>query len=240
MPEFQQIKTEYAYGVYKGTMYGSQIRVVMRSDTHVMYVGYGLSIATRADDSSNSIRRIASDSKKATLQTERVREYIVKTFGEGSDEMAIKAISTRGMGTILVDGGGVQLPLPHAEQARKHAADYGSITPTATVEMTGLKTCMQCGEQLSIHRTQHHLDIIPEEGHPTTIEDCQKLSNQPVVSVHGFGSNKPREWWKYISWFYTWDGESYLDEHFCARQSTDVERQQKPHLRLLCAQYLLD
>lgn len=43
---------------------------------------------------------------------------------------------------------------------------------------------------------------------PETKTDCQKLVNEQVVSVTYFHDRT-------ISWFGTWDGESYIDEYFC-------------------------
>lgn len=214
MPDFEQISTEYINGSVGYADYGSRVRVLMRSETHIMFVGYGLNIYQRGGRSSHSTQKIAPDSKKDSISLPAVREKIISVFGEGADEMAIKAISTRGKGTILVGGGG-ETPLPPAHIHRQQVtAVYETISPTTgyTVERRG---CLQCGNPLKPHTTHHHLDF-PKEGSPKTVEDCQKLSNLPVIAVRGFEMGKPKEWWPYISWFETWDGESYENDPFCS------------------------
>src|SRR5262245_60556103 len=65
-----------------------------------------------------------------------------------------------------------------------------------------------------------------------TRADCQKVVNQPVVSIH-FGPNKT------ISWFSTWDGESYkgvygelfFDTNMCAVKWANNYLKKHPELR---------
>lgn len=220
MAQFEQVKTEYAYGALNGVDYGSKIRVVMRSPTAIAFVGYGLRIVTRNDN--HRTITAARDSKRDTVSQPEVRAMIVQYFGADADEWLVRAISTRGMGTILVDGGGDALMLPRAEASRLHEAEYLSRTPTRDIPVENVKACIQCGSNLPFAVTSHHMGNSPRDNHPQTVEDCQKLTNHQVVSIHGYGREKPEEWWKFISYFYTWDGESYERDTFCGDKCAAV------------------
>lgn len=210
---FEQISTEYADGIQNGVDYGSKIRVIMRSPERVAFVGYGIQLISRSDRYRATL--VARDSKKDTVQSDSVRQSFIAAFGDGADEWAIKAITTRGKGTILVNGGGEPLPLPRAVRAKAHQESYEAVTPTATLEVSGQRTCVQCGEKLPLDTQNHSLGTSPSEGHPKTIEDCQRLTNEQVVGVLGYGSNYPKEWWPYVSYYFTWDGVSHTREYFC-------------------------
>ncbi len=212
---YEIVKTEYAYGSFHGVDYGSKIRIVMRSSEAILFVGYGLNIDTRAYRGSSGSKKIADKAKRELVEMPKVREIIIRYFGDGADEAALAALATRGMGTVLFNGGGDPLPLPRVEQSKAHREAYSAITPTAHVKFPEVKTCIQCGTPLRLSTVHHHLEDIPKEGHPKTMDECQRMTNFPVSAVHGFGSEKPREWWPYISWFETWDGESYVTEPFC-------------------------
>lgn len=224
MPNFKQVPTEYAYGTYAGADYGSRIRVLMRSDKAVMFVGYGVNLHPRDAHSYTSTRKIANAAKRTELSTPEVRAKIIAAFGEGADEAAILAATTRGQGTVLVDGGGDRLPLPHAVQSKLTAERYAAATPTFNGEVPPKKKCRQCEDDLRPVTIRHWLSNGPKpsDDQPTTVEQCQRLSNFPVVAVHGCGSNYPEEWWPYVEWFETWDGESYHDPNFCSDRCAAV------------------
>lgn len=215
-PTFEQVATEYAYGSLNGVDYGSRVRVLMRSPTTIMYVAYGVHISRRGSHEYHSQITIAESTKRADLSLPKARDLIVKHFGEGADEAAIMAATTRGKGTILVNGGGEQLPLPRAEQVKLYRARYDAVTPTRTL-IVPQKRCIQCEQPLRPRTITHHFGPSPEkENHPRTAEDCQRLTNHAVFSVSGYDSNKPEEWWPFISWFRTWDGETYDQIDFCS------------------------
>jgi len=53
---------------------------------------------------------------------------------------------------------------------------------------------------------------------PKTMADCQKLTNETVVSVeyqYETDSNYERTGRRVVHSYSTWDGESYKDEFFC-------------------------
>lgn len=215
MPTFEQITTEYADGSsVNGVDYGSKIRVVMRSPEYIAFVGYGINLISRSNRYNTD--KIAPDSKKDTVSLERVRKKFIEAFGEGADEWAIKAISTKGRGTILVNGGGEAMLLPRAIRAQINQAHYDSVDPSSEVEIPEQKTCVQCGGKLPLKVENHSLGYSPKPDHPKTLEECQRLTNKRVVRVMGYSGNYPREWWPYVSFYFTWDGESYIKEDFCS------------------------
>ena len=215
MPEFTQVPTEYAYGVYAGADYGSKIRILMRSETMVMFVGYGLNLSPRNERNHHNGTKIANSSKASNLTTPSVRQKIIAAFGEGADEAAICAIKTRGRGTILVDGGGEKLPLPRVEASKLHYERYAAATPTTTGLIPVERKCRQCGKDLVPSTDHHRFSNVPTDGQPKTVEECARYTNVPIFSVTGYSANSPEEWWPFVDWFATWDGESYLDPDFC-------------------------
>lgn len=215
MIKFEQINTEYAGGHQGGIDYGSKVRVLMRSPEKIMFVGYGVNVKSRGK--SGWPTKIASDSKKDTITQEAIRKVVVEHFGKDADEWLIKAVMTRGKGTILVDGGGEKLSLPQAERAKIFKQEYAEISPTHEIAPENLKRCIQCGNNLQIKTEYVYIGYdAPHENHPRTVEDCQRRSNAKVVKINGYASNTPREWWPYVAFYYTWDGESYKDDHFCS------------------------
>lgn len=142
-------------------------------------------------------------------------EKIERYFGEGSGNVAWSAIRRKGFGTVLVDGGGQVVALPHAEQVKIARGRFEDATCTTRVPVL-VKKCKQCGSDLKPHTTKHHMSDRPAaENHPKTVDDCQRLSNEPVIAIHGYASNSRSDWWPFVSWFETWDGESYDDPDFC-------------------------
>ncbi len=216
MANYEVIKTEYSDGSFKGVNYGSKIRVVMRSPIAILFVGYGLRMIKRDYFGAHNTVILSSESKRVHLERPDIRAKIVEMFGEGADEAALAAYKTRGMGTVLFDGGGDPLSLVPSVARKQTQALYEDISPTRDQDIE-MKRCVQCGEKLTPKTVHHHMSNQPSgDDHPRTVEDCQRLSNQPVTSVHGYPINRPEEWWPYISWFETWDGESYRDDTFCS------------------------
>jgi hypothetical protein len=206
-----------------GTDFGSRIRILMRSPDHVLFVGYGLKIVPRKGSGYHDLNTIAQRASTKSLSTPDVRKILIEAFGEGAPEAAIKAVCKRGMGTILVDGGGQQLPLPHAVAAVIYRTRYESVSPTLDDLIPIAGKCRQCGGDLKPYLTNHSLSNSPcGDDHPKTVEDCQRLSNYPVMSIRGYESTKPEEWWPYVSWFHTWDGESYIDDTFCQSRCAEI------------------
>jgi len=216
VPFFSFVATEYAFGKYMGADYGSRIRVLMRSPTHVIYVAYGVNLVHRASSSQGGVKALAQKATIANLDRVEVRQKIVAAFGEGADDAAIQAVRKRGLGTVLVDGGGVPLPLPMVQQREQFEHDYAALTATRKGLIPIAGKCRQCGSDLTPELNYHHLKPVPDDpGHPKTVEDCQRLTNHPIMSVHGYSGSSDREWWPFIDWFSTWDGESYRDPFFC-------------------------
>ena len=191
----------------------------MRSPTHVLFVGLGLQSWDRGGHGGwHSLRTIIRQVKIDNLKLPAVVERIEELFGEGSAEAALAAWRTRGMGTVLVDGGGGAMPLQRVVQAKQNHDRWLAVTPTVEVDLTGqVKTCCQCGENLRPQCDNHFLgyEILPAR--PKTIEECQRLTNYQVIRVAGF---RDLDRAGYIEAFFTWDGESYQDDLFCSEHCT--------------------
>lgn len=87
--------------------------------------------------------------------------------------------------------------------------------------------CLWCGKRIPKYTTSHNV-ITPAmwqtsfadryESLPKTMADCQKLTNERVVSVdyqYEQDANYDRTGRRVIHSYSTWDGESYQDEFFC-------------------------
>lgn len=218
MPKFEQVKTEYATGHFMGTMWGSRIRVVMRSEESVIWVALGVHIARRKLGSGwHNVKTLCEKASRDQLSSEHVRKIVAEHFGEGAED-AILLATKPGLGTILVDGGGEPLPLPDHIARQNAEEEYNALTATRTDLIVPDRTCIQCGVPLRPVLDSHRLDRNPlkDPHHPRTVEDCQKLTNHPIFAVYDYGRNAPKEWRGFIEYFTTWDGESYVDEHFCS------------------------
>jgi hypothetical protein len=215
-PIFDQVATEYADGTQSGADFGSRVRVIMRSDTHVMFVGLGVNLAPR-NTGYHALKKIAGKASRELLSRPETRAQIVEAFGPGADEAAILAATTRGKGTVLVNGGGESLMLPATEHREIVGNHYESISPTTGDLISPDRRCVQCGTPLRPNTIHHNLDSDPtiDPNHPRTLEDCQRLTNYPIFRVHGYEQRQPENWWPYVSWFEAWDGESYIDDTFC-------------------------
>ncbi len=215
-PRFKQVATELTHPLLAGTIFPADLRILMRSPTHVMFVGLGLRLYNRnMGESSNAISTITSQTTIAGMSDERVVAKIESIFGEGSFEAALAAKRTRGLGTVLVDGGGNKMPETRKAMSMRRSAEMSMATINSNYEadLTGqVKTCLQCGSDLRPHRQSHRFSFYIEDGHPTTLEECQRRTNLLVISTHGFRTLDKAQ---YIESFTTWDGESYDDPHFC-------------------------
>lgn len=218
-PRFKQVATEMTNPSLSGTLFPADLRILMRSPTHVMFVGLGLRLYNRklgSHYSSNAISTITTKTTIAGLSEERVMARINEVFGEGAAEAALAAKRTRGMGTVLVDGGGDKMAETRAAMRARYQAErqFATVNSNYEADLSGqVKTCRQCGGPLTPHTQSHHLSKFIEDGHPKTLEDCQRRTNHMVVATHAFTNtlkNAP-----YIEYFNTWDGESYVDPDFC-------------------------
>jgi hypothetical protein len=217
MTDAEVVPTEYTHGVIGGADYGSRARVLLRSPDAVIFVAQGVHMTKRQNANYTSTKHLCEKANAETLSDPNVRARIVEFFGEGADEAALLTTQKRGFGTVLFNGGGKRLGLPHKDFREQKLAEYAAITPTQELSPAEAKTCLQCSKPLRLHTIHHHFaSPNSAEKPPTTLAELQRLTNYPIVGVHGFDSNKPREWWPYIDWFETWDGESYLDDTFCS------------------------
>jgi len=214
MPTFQTIKTEYANGHQGGADYGSRVRILMRSPTHFMFVARGIRIYKRATRMSYTDHiYVSHDTRPSELPAEG-RKNIDKAFGVGAADIAWTALTQKGKGTVLVDGGGVALPLPHAVQVANNEAAYDAVSPTMRISLEGIDCCKQCGTPLRPKTVIHHLGNKLKDDHPKTIEECQRLTNNRVIAITGYSRNYTEKW-GYVDWFETWDGDGYVDPDFC-------------------------
>ena len=101
--------------------------------------------------------------------------------------------------------------------------------------------CRCCGKaiakhsmtvQLTLERADYQKDRPPwsryivVEKFPSTKADCQKMTNEKVISVKRrqiMGGNFEPTGASYIAEFSTWDGESYRDQYFCNRTKCAVQ-----------------
>ena len=212
---FEQIPTEMMSVVEIGIV-GDGVRVLMRSATEMLYVSYGLNLWKRGSAAFAHRQTIISGRVTIAKLSDPVsRAKIVETFGVGADEAAILAWRTRGVGTILVDGGGKGVREPGNTIRDKDMAARAAVTPETAVDLHGeLKTCLQCGTDLRPHQVWHSMGPFEVENHPTSLADCQRMTNQRVIAVRGYNANHP-DFLHLVESFQTWDGEHYNDPEFC-------------------------
>ena len=211
------IKTEFTDGSISGYDYGSQVRVVLRSPTAILFTGRGFNIWNpRGSTHHTSVYHLSHERpNKADLAKPEVVAKIDEVFGEGAGALAMQAWVSKGSGTCLIDGGGAPMPLTRVAARAKRDAEYAQVNVNWNADLTGrIKTCKQCGKALTPATDKHQYGWPIREDHPRTVEDCQRLTNHPVIAVHDFGVGYPdRD--GFVSWFETWNFESYLDEDFC-------------------------
>jgi hypothetical protein len=215
MTNVEVVKTEYMTGKLDAD-YGSKTRVVMRSPKALLFVGYGLNIISRPIGRCDRRERISDKLNIAALQSEHVIAALIRFFGDDGPAAALLALEKKGMGTVLLDGGGDPMPLPEAVTRDAKMADYAATTPSKTIIPENAKTCQQCGGALPLHTVSHHLSPDMSVNTAKTLEDVQRLSNNQVVRIFGVDINQDRKYWSLISSFDTWDGESYRDDTFCS------------------------
>ena len=213
---FEQVATEFGHGSINGSIYGAQVRVLLRAPDAVLFVALGLQLwSPRIERGWPSMSTLVRTVNIANLSNEKVQARIEEKFGEGSAAWALKAWRTRGMGTVLVDGGGDPLPLPAAQQRARAEKRHAEVSPDWQADLTGqIKTCLHCGANLTPVVSWHRFGFDANERRPKTRDDCQRMTNQQVVSVRGYDMRYPdRE--HEIESFTTWDGETVEDPYFC-------------------------
>lgn len=213
MPTFETVPTERTHRVIGGCDHGRDVRVLMRSKDRVAFVSRGVNVAVRGSQARADC--LARQATRAALSTPEARQAAVRFFGEGADEAMIAALTGATRGTVLVDGGGDPAPLPHGVLNAMSRERYEAVSPTARNLLAVDAACRQCGAPLKPATRHHSLARIPSDGHPRSLEDCQRLTNEPVYGVIGYDRSASESWWPYVAWFETWDGESLIDPLFC-------------------------
>jgi hypothetical protein len=212
MLDAEVVPTEYTRGSIGGVDYGSKARVVLRSPNGFIFVALGVHYIPRNSHSYHDIKTVCEKANADNFSDPKVRARIVEWFGEGADEAVLKTTEKRGHATVLWQGGGKKLPLPHHEANKLHSAAYAEASPTRDILPENVECCLQCGKPLALKTIKHSLGW---DSRATTVEELQRLTNLPIVRVRGFESNRP-DLWQYIESFETWDGESYSQETFCS------------------------
>lgn len=214
MPSIELIPKENAHGLVAGSDFGSSVRIMARSPTHVLFNGLGCRVWNRKSGASFMDIRTIYAGRPTKALYEAHRDEIDNFMGAGVAVAVLEAWKTGK--TVLIDGGGEALLRPH-EELRKEAADaYAAVSINTTLPLEGrLPTCKQCGKPLEAKFQVHTMgrNILPN--HPRTVEDCQRLSNFQVVAIRDYRvSEGPKV--GYVESFDTWDGESVFDPHFCS------------------------
>jgi hypothetical protein len=213
MPLFELVEKEDAHGSIAGSDYGSRARIIARSPTHVVFNALGCQVWDRNESGGwHSLKNIFRG-RPTIAEYEAHAARFDEIFGEGSAAWVLRA--WREKKTLLVDGGGKEMPLPREIFRRRLYARYNDATADFKVDLTGrVKTCLQCGENLRPKTNHHRMGYEIQDNHPRSIEDCQRMTNQTVIAIHSYGINR-EERWGLVEWFETWDGESLHDPYFC-------------------------
>jgi len=208
------VEREDARGTIAGSDYGSRVRVIARSPTHVMFNALGCQLWNRDERGGwHSLKKVFQG-QPTIAQYEKVRGHIDEVFGAGVADAVITAWRTHK--TVLVNGGGEAMPLPNRMRAIISQAKYDEIKPDWKAPPSAeAKRCAQCDKPLRIDTDHHRMGFDIQPNHPRTVEDCQKLTNRQVVAVHGYGVQHKAHL-GLIERFETWDGESYQDQDFCS------------------------
>ncbi len=210
---FEFVERENARGVIAGSDFGSSVRVVMRSPSSVLITGVGAQIWNRKNTGSmHDFKKLFWD--RATKEKfAACRETIDEFFGAGATDALLQSWGKAR--TVLVDGGGERLNRPINEAREEAYADYATWTITQRFPLTNIPCCKQCEKELHPRTIVHHMGhkLLPD--HPRTVEECQRLTNYPVVAVFDYGINR-RNMAGYVERFETWDGVSVFDPHFCS------------------------
>lgn len=210
---FEIVEKEMSSGSVAGSDYGAAVRVIMRSPTHVMFSALGIQLWDRNIHGGWHHLKTLIRKRPSRAVYAEIAEKIDEVFGAGAAKMLIEG--SRKSQTVLVDGGGAAMPLPRVQFIAKLDAAHRTVSPDWRADLTGrIKTCKQCGKNLQPCTDHHRLGFQIKDGHPKSTADCQLLTNQEVIAVHGFDTRFPDKW-EYVEWFETWNGENYLDEDFC-------------------------
>lgn len=213
MAEFVLVPKELAPGVIAGTDYGRQVRIMARSPSWVLFNALGCQVWNRNEHSGWHGQKTIFRGRPTMAKYEEVAGRLDELFGIGAAGQVLAAWSQKK--TLLVDGGGAPLPLPNYVRAEQAHAAYAAVTINRDVPLTGrIPTCKQCGKDLKPKVALHYLghDIQPD--HPRSIEDCQRMTNYPVVAIFDYGINHPGKA-GFVQRFETWDGAAVWDPHFC-------------------------
>lgn len=220
----QLVPAEDATSALGGSIYpGDHVRIVMRSPTHFVFTSLGARIWDRSVMKTGSWHgetRLFHD--RPTIAAWSKPEVLAKidaVFGSGAGELALKAWRTRK--TALVDGGGDELPRPRRVVVRLLQSAYDAAKPDRRLDLPELARCKQCGEPLRPSTDHHRLGFDIKPDHPRSLDDCQLLTNHRVIACHGYGLQHPTRL-GLVSWFETWDGESYIDADFCSSRCAAI------------------
>lgn len=215
MPTIQFVAKEDASGLIGGGDFGSRVRVLARSPTHVVFNALGGRLWTRPSNgaSHHTDERTLFSARPTIAQWEAVKDKVDAVLGDGVGAAVVQAWRTHK--TVLVNGGGRRMPLPHIQAVAIRRAAYDLIKPDREIDLTAeLKRCKQCGAPLKPSTDHHRFGYGIAPNHPRSLEDCQQLTNQRVIACHGYGMGRDK-WAGLVEWFESWDGESYQDPDFC-------------------------
>jgi hypothetical protein len=211
--QVELVDKEDAYGTIDGSHYGRSVRVVARSPLYVLFTGVGAQIWNRKDRGSFQDKVKICWERPTKDKFIAAKDEIEKAFGEGALEHVLTAWSKHK--TALFEGGGEALALPNHIVGARHMARYAAESVSTRVDLTGrIACCKQCGAQLTPHTNHHRMGFDIKPDHPRSLEDCQRITNHPVIAVHSYDSRHPEKW-GYVEWFETWDGETLQDPDFC-------------------------
>ncbi len=204
---------EVAYGVIAGSDFGTSVRILARSPTHVLFNSGGCQVWNRKNTGAfTDIQNIFRGRANKALYMEH-KAKIEKFLGGGSGDAVVEA--WRAGKTVLIDGGGEKLNEPRKLIYAKHCEEIAKVTINRTVDLTGrVPGCKQCERALQPKFTVHLMgdEILPD--HPRSFEDCQKMTNYEVVAISDYGSLDSKV--GYVKSFDVWDGSSTIDPHFCS------------------------
>lgn len=207
------VDKEDAAGLIAGSDFGSSVRIMARSPTHVLFNGLGLRVWNRKNGGSfTDINQVFSE-RPTKAKFEASQDKIDRIFGEGAGAAVVRA--WKDSKTVLFDGGGEKLGIPRQQLREQHQAALAAVSINQTIPLEGrIPTCKQCGKNLQPKFTIHQMGDVIKPDHPRSLEDCQRMSNFQVVEVHDYREAEgPRV--GYVKEFATWDGESVFDPHFC-------------------------
>lgn len=213
-PEITYVPSEKAHPQIAGSIFpGSDVRIMMRSPTAVVFNGLGCNYWNRDEHAGwHGLKKLFSD-RPTIARFEAAQEKVDALYGEGVGAALIHA--WRKNLTVLLDGGGKPLPPTRMKARAMHKEAYAKVTINWEADLTGeVKTCRQCSKPLRLSTDHHRFEHTIEANHPRSVEDCQRLTNRRVVAIHDYGDTD-RDRVGYVRYFETWDGESYLEEDFC-------------------------